>query len=186
MARVAAALLVALAAATAVAAPPDEADAGRIHFDAGRKLYELGRYAEAIGEFQSGYEATMRPAFLINIGQAYRRLGNQEQARLYYRQYLSTQPDDAESHAKREDAQRALREIDDVPSPPPAVPVEKPPLLQVAPTPPVDKPVERPSFVRRYWWIFPVAALVLAGAAVGIYFGVASHGERYTTVDLSK
>lgn len=33
-------------------------------------------------------------------------------------------------------------------------------------------PSARPSFVRRHWSIFPVGAVVLAGAAVGIYFAV--------------
>jgi tetratricopeptide (TPR) repeat protein len=204
MARVAAALLVALAVATAAAAPPpaDEADAGKIHYQAGRQLYELGRYSEAIAEFQLGYESTLRPAFLLNIGQAYRRLGNLEKARLYIRQYLSTQADDAESHAKRIEAQSMLASLEERPAPPgersaagSALGDNRPPLVEPS-APPVEpralpgKPAlelsaaPQPRFWRRFWWIVPVAAIVLAGAAVGIALGVTSHGERFTVVDL--
>ena len=69
-------------------------------------------------------------------------------------------------------------------------PVTRPPPTAPQMPPPVEHPTvveshpagastavtatqpEKKSFVRRNWWIFPVGAVVLAGAAVGIYFAV--------------
>jgi hypothetical protein len=33
-------------------------------------------------------------------------------------------------------------------------------------------PARKKPFVARHWWIFPVGAVVVAGVAVGLYFGL--------------
>jgi len=48
----------------------------RVHFEAGTDHYAAGRYEEAIRRFQAGYALVPRPNFLVNIGQAYRKLGS--------------------------------------------------------------------------------------------------------------
>jgi len=147
----------------------------RTHFQAGQALYNLGNYTDAIREFSAGYTLTHRPQFLINLGQSYRKLGELEEARDMYRKFLAeTDVKDAE----RAQVEPLLHDIEQQilvqppkpkPQPKPVVepvPVVNPALLSVVPPPP------RKSFARRHWWIFPVGAVVLAGAAVGIYFGV--------------
>jgi tetratricopeptide (TPR) repeat protein len=98
-------LLVALAA-PAVAAPrratpvrgPSAHDArqekiARGHFDKAEKAFNLGRFDEALAGYQAAYEALPLPAFVFNIAQCHRNLGNDEQAVFFYQRFLSLQPD---------------------------------------------------------------------------------------------
>jgi tetratricopeptide (TPR) repeat protein len=83
-------------------APPDTTRA-KNHFEAGRALYYLGNYAEAIREFSAGYELTRKPEFLINLGQAYRKLEDLPRAAEMYQRFLDTAPPTA---PEREQARR--------------------------------------------------------------------------------
>ena len=51
--------------------------------------YDLGNYAAAIELYEKGYEAAPAPFFLYNIGQAYRRADDCQNAIRYYRTYLA-------------------------------------------------------------------------------------------------
>jgi tetratricopeptide (TPR) repeat protein len=67
----------------------------RLHYQAGEKLYLLGRYEDALREFQDGYAIAPKPEFLLNLGQVHRKLGNREQAvEMFEKFLLSTTPDD--------------------------------------------------------------------------------------------
>jgi hypothetical protein len=193
-------LLIALVLVTSAAASrAQSADAvarARTHFQAGRALYDLGNYTDAIREFSAGYQLVPKPQFLINLGQSYRKLGDLERARDMYKRFLAdTPPDDPDrgqaklvlADIEKQIAARPPQPISESKSPPPppapgtttaepktaatptATPTPASSSLAVTTTPP---PPEKKSFVRRHWWIFPVGAVVLAGAAVGIYFGV--------------
>ncbi|HET9990991.1 MAG TPA: tetratricopeptide repeat protein, partial [Kofleriaceae bacterium] len=78
-------LLVALAS-TAHADSRGDADA---HARRGVALYNLGKYEEAIGEFEDAYKAFQSDALLFNLAQAHRKLEHCERALTYYHQYLS-------------------------------------------------------------------------------------------------
>lgn len=176
------ALALVLAARTpASAQSPDAIARARTHFEAGRALYNLGNYTDAIREFSAGYELAPRPQFLVNLGQAYRKLGDLPRARDMYRKYLevapSTDPDRPQVKQILVELERQLAATP-APSPAPIVPVpastptvtpEPQPTAQAVST--AAPPPHRP-FLERHWWIFPVGAVVLAGAAVGIYFAV--------------
>jgi hypothetical protein len=62
-------------------------------YEAGNAQYNLGRWERAIENFEKAYETYPAPAFLFNIGQAFRQDGNCEQAVFFYRRYLSLKPD---------------------------------------------------------------------------------------------
>jgi tetratricopeptide (TPR) repeat protein len=156
-------------------AQSDDEGRSRAHYDAGRALFVLGNYPEALREFTSGYQLSGRPKFLLNIAQCYRRLGEPRRAREMLEQYLQR---GAPTDAERADISRILAELDREPdrdqraqpaaSPPPqAVSYQKAtsdaPLIQATPAP-------RRSFIRRHWWIIPVSVVAAAGLAVGIYF----------------
>jgi hypothetical protein len=178
----------------------DNVARAKIHFAAGREHMKNESYADAVREFEAGYQLAPKPAFLLNIGNAYRLMGEKaaapasardalERSRANFVRFLNEAP---ASDPQRDEVARLMAEVDQrlaaVSSPPP------PPnentntnanatnanvnanvnadananvtaVVHAAPPPPK-------SFLRRHWWIFPVGAVVLAGAAVGIYFAV--------------
>lgn len=81
----------------------------RVHFEAGNDQYAAGRYLEAIKSFQAGYALVPRPNFLVNIGQAYRKLGNLTRAKEAYVAYLRALP---ENSPLRDQALQVLAEIE--------------------------------------------------------------------------
>jgi tetratricopeptide (TPR) repeat protein len=172
----AAAITLALVTAPAAASPGALA-AAEAHYETGEGLFKLGRYEEALREFQIGYELEPRKEFLLDLGQVYRALGDYASAATEYAEYLRRAPPDdplrdkvqrlqTEAQALARDAAAQTKQPPVATAPPPA-PVTATAALAVKPAPP-----PRQSFVRRYWWIFPVAALVAAGAAVGIWLAL--------------
>jgi tetratricopeptide (TPR) repeat protein len=73
-------------------ARPETPERGKAHLQRGLELYKDGLYQNAIAEFESGYAALPRPAFLLNIAQAYRKLNQLERARSYYQQFALKTP----------------------------------------------------------------------------------------------
>jgi tetratricopeptide (TPR) repeat protein len=194
-------VLLALVGPSAHADPAGDATArARSHFEAGKALYELGRFSEAQVEFAAGYELSKEPRLLVNLGQCYRKLNQLAKAREIYQRYLDTSGDDEyRVQVKKVIAEldRQLAAMPPAPEKRPAAPVE---VAKPSPPPPVahpaqldlqrppPPPVEHKSFARRNWWIFPVVALLAAGAGVGLYFlvrpvppdcGAASFGCLY-------
>lgn len=105
----------------------DEAE-GKRRFLAGQKLYAEGKYLEAAREFEAGYAAAPRGAFLLNIGHSYRLAGELEKARANYELLLELEP----SFGKRAEVEQHLADIARQLAPPPA----EPPLA----TPPPGEP----------------------------------------------
>lgn len=187
--------LLVLALAFGSVAHADNADAvarARTHFEAGRALYNLGNYTDAIREFSAGYQLAPRPQFLVNLGQAYRKLGKLDRAREMYRRFLKEAPPDDPDRAQ---VQQLLKLLDaelasrPPPAPPPAATVVTPapspaaghaaPVAALTATAPPKK-----SFVRKNWWIFPVGAVVLTGLVVGIYFAARPSGVDCSSATL--
>jgi tetratricopeptide (TPR) repeat protein len=167
-----AALLLPLAARAESA---DDLGRAKTHFVAGRALYELGNYPEAIREFSAGHRLAPRPQFLLNLGQCYRKLGDLEQARAMYRRFLGeVGPDDPQ----RAEAQEVLavieRSLAEHPQPPGSVRAAAPGDAAAGA---LVKPAlaSRRPFIKRHWWIIP-ASVVVAGVGVGlgVYYGTRS------------
>lgn len=76
----------------AVAARAEDTAAAREHYQKATAFFDLGKYQEAIKEFEAAYEAKNDPAFLYNLAQAHRLAGNPEQALRFYRTYLRRNP----------------------------------------------------------------------------------------------
>lgn len=64
------------------------------HFETARRLYEVREYAKALEEYKAAYVAKPDPAFLFNIGQCHRKLGQNAQALDFFQQYLKKAPPD--------------------------------------------------------------------------------------------
>jgi len=73
-------------------AAEDAAASAREHYQKGTAFYDLGKYDEAIKEFEAAYEIKNDPALLYNLAQSYRLAGNAEQALHFYRTYLRRVP----------------------------------------------------------------------------------------------
>jgi tetratricopeptide (TPR) repeat protein len=103
--------------------------------------YNLGHFSEASALFEKAYRIDPAPILLFNIGQCHRRLGNNELALFFYRQYLDQAPPNAQERpdvVKRvADLERSIREQADLKDkPPPGVARDVPTNGPASPPPP--------------------------------------------------
>jgi tetratricopeptide (TPR) repeat protein len=179
MARLAFAIGLAFAlGSTAHAQSADAIGRARTHFEAGRALYNLGNYTDAIREFSAGYQLVPKPQFLVNLGQAYRKLGDLGKAREMYKKFLD---EAAPADPDREQVKGLLADIEAeqaTQTPPTPAPAPAPATTSTTTSAPVvvsEAPQKKP-FIKRHWWIIPVAAVVVGVAiGVGVYYGTRSN-----------
>ena len=200
---VAAALLaVILLAGPATAAPPtpEEKAKAREHYQKGLTHYDIKEFAEALAEFKNAYRVVQDPAFLFNIAQCYRKLGQDVEALDYYRNYVRrfpTAPNRVEVDRRIQEIERELENrpapvspliSDPKPdtrpkngagvtpiAPPPVEPTPQPavPAVTHMATPqPADQ--ARPITTRWWFWTAVGAAVVVAG---GVIIAAATRGE---------
>lgn len=67
--------------------------AAKKHYAKGDKLFALGKFDQALVEFEAAYESKPLPKLLFNIGQAHRNLDHHDQAIFAFRKYLRELPD---------------------------------------------------------------------------------------------
>jgi tetratricopeptide (TPR) repeat protein len=183
-------------AAAATAAAGDKAS--RELFQRAEKSFNLGRFPEALADYQAAYEAKPLPAFLFNIAQCYRNMQSFERARFFFRRYLALDPkttnrrlvEDLISEMTRElDKQEKAEKIgkpdqgdDQAPAPVAlAAPAVAPPVpLPPAPPPPtpalaLDRqaaPEEEPHPIYKRWWFWAGAGAIVAAGVVGAIFAL--------------
>ncbi|MEW5740531.1 MAG: tetratricopeptide repeat protein [Myxococcota bacterium] len=78
---------------------------------AGKTAYELGRFEEALAHYEEAWRLKQAPGLLFNLGQCHRQLGHSEQALHYYKQYLESDPPDAQAKATREVVAKLEKEL---------------------------------------------------------------------------
>lgn len=105
--RIAALLAVALAGSHGLGAETDadadpDMEIARRHFEQGTNLYEAGKYAEAITEFEAARQAKPLPAFDYNIARCHDRLEHRAEAITAYERYTAGAPDAADAAEVRE------------------------------------------------------------------------------------
>jgi len=191
-------LLIVGAIAAAISLAPAAALAdpalARKHFELGKRYYQVEELRKAIDEFKAAHIEEPDPAFLYNIAECYRRLGEANEAIGFYRRYLSLTPQNAPMRAM---AAQHITELEatraappQAPAVAPAPPVTPPPVAvapppKLAPPPPSEpapgtalvasapageRPAEtptRPLYERG--WFYGVVGAVLVGAAVGVW-----------------
>jgi tetratricopeptide (TPR) repeat protein len=160
------ALLRIVAVALVLAAPliafaEDKATkAARRHYEKGEKLFALGRFDDALIEYEAAFDAKPLPGFLFNIGQCHRNLGDLDAAIFSFKKYLSLAPE-AEN---RESVEALIAELEDEKAA--AAEEARRKKLTFEPAPPPEgggKP-----FYKKWWFWGGVAAI--AGAGAGSYF----------------
>jgi tetratricopeptide (TPR) repeat protein len=130
---------VTVGAAAAHAQEKDNKVLAKEHFQRGTSFYDLGRYPEAIKEFEAAYHLKNDPAFLYNLAQSYRLAGNAERALHFYRTYLRYVPK-AANRPEIEERIKALEEAAAKGTPPPGATTPPP----VGPGPVTPPPTTTP------------------------------------------
>jgi tetratricopeptide (TPR) repeat protein len=121
----------------------------RAHFDLGKRYFEVDEYSKAIDEFKAAHVEEPDPAFLYNIAECYRHMGETKEALVFYRRFLLLSPPNAPTRASVEKRvaalQAAMKGAADVPLAPSAGPVASPapagaPAPKFASAPPAAAP----------------------------------------------
>jgi tetratricopeptide (TPR) repeat protein len=131
------------------------------HVAQGRRLYLLGHYQEAIGEYRRAYELRADPQFLLDTAEAYRQLGATEQALFYYDRYLAAAP----NAPNREIVEDRVTELE----------LLRAPAIRALPPggPGAARPKPAPLWKR--WWLWTAV-----GVAVGAGITAAALASRST------
>ena len=134
----------------ALCAENDKAVA-RAHYETATRLYDLREYAKALDEYKAAYLAKPDPAFLFNIGQCFRKLGNTASALDFYQQYLkktpAEDPNRIQAEARIRDIELGRESEDDPFAKPDEEAARAPQAVPSAPpeTPPPPKAVSAPT-----------------------------------------
>ena len=86
----------------------EEKAKAREHYQKGLTHYDIKEYSEALAEFKNAYRVVQDPAFLFNIAQCYRKLGQDVEALDYYRNYVRRFP----TAPNRTEVDRRIQEIE--------------------------------------------------------------------------
>lgn len=151
-------LLLMVCLAVAVPARTSYADdpatrAARRHFERGEKLFALGKFDEALEEYQTAFDAKPLPAFLYNIGQCYRNLGDLDQAIFSFKKYLKLDPE-AEN---REAVERLIEDLEDQ-----KARGEGEKFVR-------KKPRQEEKPIYKKWWFWTGVGAVVVGGSIGVY-----------------
>jgi tetratricopeptide (TPR) repeat protein len=183
MKSVAAALAVTLLATNAHAEDKDKARAAYLR---ATQHYELGEYRHALDAFKDAYRNFGDPAFLFDLAQCHRQLGDNEQAIREYRMYLVKLPDapnqtvvlDLIAKLERATAQKDSAPAEKEPA------AASTPTLAAIPTSITVTPTVQPKATPRRtplyekWWLW--SAVGAAVAAVGVGVGVSQRNATPT------
>jgi tetratricopeptide (TPR) repeat protein len=203
MKRVAA--LVVLLSVALVRLPPAQAASAeaeresRKHFQIAETRFRAGQFADALAEYQAGYDVLPLPGFLINMAQCQRRMGDLKKARALYSKFLLVAPDSPlvpQVQDLIKELDKLLADLDDEkpaaaqaePAAPPATTPEPAVLAPNPPPPPTPSaqaaatltvtsspPPAAHSESHTRWWLWgTIGAVVAAGAATA--FVLASRG----------
>ena len=175
--------------------PGARADSFDRHYKRGNSLYEQREYEAAITEMQAAYQERQLPRLLLNIGQAYRKMGKAREALAYYERYLKAEPDAPaalQTELRAYMAQtRALLE---------APPVQEPVARASEPSPTgwnSDTGKIRPEYAeqlkveernrpiyKRPWFWAVIGGGVAAAIGIGVAVGVAKSRELPSGIDV--
>ncbi len=90
--------------AWAARADDQATEQARQHYESGTRNYDLGRWDEAIADYEKAYELRPDPSFLYNLAQTCRRKGDAKRALELYKNYLRKDP----SSPQREDVEEKI------------------------------------------------------------------------------
>ncbi len=83
---------------------PQQKQEIHVHYQQATRAYDLGKYQEAVDEYQKVYEIDGDPVMLYNIAQAYRLNDQPQESIHFYRRYLQRSPE----ARNKEDVERKI------------------------------------------------------------------------------
>jgi formylglycine-generating enzyme required for sulfatase activity len=98
------------------------------HAKQGKRLFDLGKFAEAAEAYEKAYKAKPHPTVLFNLAQCHRRIGGSahlKKALFYYESYLRNARKAADKAAVKKEMQKIRDELS-LPSPKPVARPERP------------------------------------------------------------
>lgn len=105
--------VVILALTTSAAALGDDLrEEAKQHFTEAEKQFQLGHFADAAKEYEAGYNLYPRPGFLWDIAQSYRKLGENEKALHFYKQYVLNAKPGTKTAVNVPEAQEQIRVLE--------------------------------------------------------------------------
>ncbi len=184
-----------LSGGLALAAPDAAEKKARADFAAAQKAYDLGQFAQALTLYTAAHDAKPLPAFLFNIAQCHRQLGNHERALFFYRRFLSLAPPGtdtetvdeliaqverahADAQSRERAAQETARQLEVEKAREAAARAELESAKEqallvpaqrpelVLPPPPPPPPAETPLYKR--WWLWAGVGVVAAGTTTAV------------------
>jgi tetratricopeptide (TPR) repeat protein len=166
-------LLLTLTGARVASADDVATRAAKRHYARGEKLFNLGKFEDALDEFEKAYDAKPIPDFLFNIGQCHRNLGDYDSAIFSFKKFLKLDPDapNREKVQSLIDELEAKQERDDT---------DRFRLVKK----PREQPVTTESPVYKKWWFWTGVAVVGVAGGVGIYTATRSGGPPDTDLGL--
>ena len=75
----------------------------------GRDYYRAGRFADAIAKLEQAMRIVEKSAFIYNIAKCYEKMGEYDQALIYYRRYLAIEPNASD----RSDVDAIIKALED-------------------------------------------------------------------------
>jgi hypothetical protein len=193
------AALVVMASLVSSVAGAENKERAREMYRAASQHYDFGEYKQALDGFKEAYRNYEDPAFLFNIAQCHRALGDKQDAVLFYRSYLRKSSD----APNRAEVQNTIAELDaqiaadkqrspsnpsssvhvDGAKRPPTPAVQPATATETAPMVAAEAPTKRDRPAWKRGWVWGVVAGVVAigiGVGVGVGVGTASHGPKAT------
>jgi hypothetical protein len=115
----------------------------------GKKHYKAAEFQKALSNFLAAYNEHNAPAYLFNIAQAFRQLGNCPEALAHYKQFLAEDPETKVAKVVNKHIDALDKECGrDEPPAKPADPVDPPPDHVTAPPAPQPATVAKQTTTR--------------------------------------
>ncbi len=142
------------------------------HYERGEKLFALGKFDQALDQYQQAFDAKPLGDFLYNIGQCYRNLADYSQAIFSFKKYLKLKPDADD----RDKVEKLIEELEEK--------QQRGEGEKFAPKPdPVEPPPPRASEetpIYKKWWFWTGVAVVGVAGGFGIYEATKGSGPPST------
>ena len=130
------------------------------HNHAAMRLFNLGKFEQAVEAYQKAYKAYPLPEFLYNLGQCHERMQgveNLERAKFFFEGYLTNKPEALNRREVEELVKEIERKLDTLRS------VRRPVVLM--PSELTAQGQEGPTPWYKSWWFWTIVSVAVAGGA---------------------
>jgi len=105
----------------------------RTHYERGRSYFQVGEYRKALDEFKAAHVEKNDPAYIYNIAECHRLLGESKDAVAFYQRFLRLVP---QTHPLRSEAEQRITQLESPPAPMSATATPNGPASPPPPGPP--------------------------------------------------